>query len=475
MPKWYRPSPFSDALLPPPPRPGHNGPMARSRPNVVFVFADQWRKQATGYAGNPTVKTPHLDRLRAQSVSFPHAVAGCPVCGPYRASLITGQYPLTHGVFLNDVCLGDGAVSLAQAFAAGGYDTAYVGKWHLDGHGRSSFIPRPRRQGFDFWRVLECTHDYNHSAYYGETPQKLYWDGYDAAAQTREAQAYLRRRAEDSENQKPFLLVVSWGPPHNPYHTAPAEYRQMYAPEDIVLSPSVPPHCAQAARDDLAGYYAHISALDAQVGRLLETLRQTHLADETVFVFTSDHGDMLGCHGAQRKQWPFDESILVPMLLRWPAGPIAAGAEITAPLGAPDIMPTLLGLCGVAIPETVEGDDFSAHIRGQSEPPDDAALIATYAPFGEWPRRRGGREYRGVRTRRYTYVADLAGPWLLFDNQADPYQRTNLVGQADVQADLERTLARKLDRSGDEFLPAGEYIKRWGYHVDETGTVAYTA
>ena len=387
---------------------------------------------------------------------------------------MTGQYPLTHGVFLNDVCLGTGAVSLAQAFAAGGYDTGYIGKWHLDGHGRSSFIPRERRQGFGFWRVLECTHDYNHSAYYGDGPEKRYWDGYDAAAQTREAQAYLRRRAGRS---KPFLLVLSWGPPHNPYQTAPAEYRRMYTPEGIVLRPNVPADCAEAARDDLAGYYAHIAALDAQVGELLATLSQTHLADETIFVFTSDHGDMLGSQGARRKQWPFDESILVPLLLRWPAGPISGGREITAPLSAPDIMPTLLGLCGLAIPETVEGNDFSSHLCGRAGPPDDAALIATYAPFGEWSRSRAGREYRAVRTERHTYVRDLTGPWLLFDNRTDPYQMANLVGRddaADLRADLERTLARKLEETGDQLLPAEEYVRRWGYHVDETGTVPYT-
>ena len=116
------------------------------KPNLVFVFTDQWRAQATGYAGDPNVRTPHLDRLADEGVHCTHAVSGWPVCSPARASLITGQYPLTHGVFVNDVCLSDRAVSLAQAFGRAGYATAYIGKWHLDGHGRSNFIPRERRQ-----------------------------------------------------------------------------------------------------------------------------------------------------------------------------------------------------------------------------------------------------------------------------------------------------------------------------------------
>jgi len=138
------------------------------KPNLVFVFADQWRAQATGYAGNKDVKTPNLDRLAAESANFSNAVSGCPVCSPYRASLLTGRYPLTHGVFLNDLLLNDEAVSLAQAYKEAGYDTAYIGKWHLDGNRRGAFIPRERRQGFDFWKVLGCTHNYNNSFYYGD-------------------------------------------------------------------------------------------------------------------------------------------------------------------------------------------------------------------------------------------------------------------------------------------------------------------
>src|ERR1035437_7722611 len=151
-------------------------------PNIVFVLADQWRAEAFGYAGNPDIKTPNLDRLQREGVQFVNAVSAMPVCSPMRASLLTGQRPLTHGVFVNDVPLNPEAVTIGKVLRTAGYDTGYVGKWHVDGHGRLEFIPRDRRQGFDYWKVLECTHDYNHSAYYAEDPEKRYWEGYDDIA-----------------------------------------------------------------------------------------------------------------------------------------------------------------------------------------------------------------------------------------------------------------------------------------------------
>ena len=451
-------------------------PVARERarkPNVVFVFADQWRAQAAGYAGDASIRTPNLDRLAGESVNFTNAVSCCPVCSPYRASLITGCYPLTHGVFLNDVCLGTGMVSIAEAFNDAGYTTGYIGKWHLDGHGRSNYIPPERRHGFQFWKALECTHDYNNSHYYADDDTtKRTWDGYDAVAQTREAQRYIREHAGDG----PFALFLSWGPPHNPYDTPPAEYRQYYDPAGLVLRPNVPDAAAAAVRKDLVGYYAHCSALDACVGALIQTLKENAIEEHTVFVFTSDHGDMLGSQGERRKQRPWDESIRVPFLLRYPARLGRHSRSITTPLNTPDIMPTLLSLCGVEIPRTVEGRDRAALALGAKESKDNAALIACYAPFGEWTRAEGGREYRGVRTPRFTYVRDLEGPWLLYDNRDDPHQMANLAGQASVarvQADLDAVLARKLAETRDAFLPADAYIRKWNHVTDKNGTVPY--
>lgn len=442
-----------------------------SRPNVVYVFADQWRAQSLGYMGNTEVKTPHIDALAAQSVNFPNAVSGCPVCSPYRGTLLTGRYPDKHGIFINDAPLSNEGTGLGDAFAEAGYQTGWIGKWHVDGHGRSSFIPRERRQGFQYWRVLECTHNYNKSYYYGDTPEKKLWDGYDVIAQTRDAQAYIR----DHHEAGPFALVLSWGPPHNPYETAPEKYRAMYDPAGITLPPNVPEAMRDQARKDVAGYYAHCTAMDDMIGDLRATLAEQGLTENTIFVFTSDHGDMLGSQGEQRKQRPWDESIRVPFLLHWPAG-IKDARVIEEPLTTVDIMPTLLGLCGIAAPAVCAGDDWTPVLRDAHDPGERAALIACYTPFGEWTREKGGREFRGVRTRRHTYVESLDGPWFLYDNETDPHQLQNLAGQeahAALQAELAGVLAKKLKEADDEFLPGDEYVRRWKYTVDATGTMPY--
>ena len=130
------------------------------KPNVVYILTDQWRAKATGYNGDPNAITPNIDQLATESINFTNSISTSPVCTPARAALLTGRFPTTTGMFMNDVPLSPEERSLAKAFKTGGYDTAYIGKWHVDGHGRASYIPPERRQGFDYWKVLECTHDY---------------------------------------------------------------------------------------------------------------------------------------------------------------------------------------------------------------------------------------------------------------------------------------------------------------------------
>jgi arylsulfatase A-like enzyme len=302
----------------------------------------------------------------------------------------------------------------------------------------------------------------------------LKWDGYDAIAQTRDAQQFLRSQTKAS---KPFLLFLAWGPPHDPYQTAPAKYRKMYQPEKLKLRPNVPARAEKETRKELAGYCAHCSALDYCFGKLMATLRETGLDRNTIVLFTSDHGDMLGSHGMRAKQKPFEESVRVPFLLRFPPAMEISSRKLKAPINSQDIMPTLLGLCGMPVPKSVEGLDFSGYIQGKQDPSDGAALLACIAPFGEWPRQLGGREYRGVRTTRYTYVRALDGPWLLFDNTTDPFQLENLIGTPDAakpQTDLDELLQRKLRAANDSFLPATQYIHQWNYVVNSSGTVPYT-
>jgi len=447
--------------------------VAEQKPNVIYLLADQWRGSALGYAGDPNVKTPFLDGLAAESINFTNAVSVSPVCTPYRAALMTGRYPTTTGMFMNDLYLPDDELCMAELFRDEGYATGYIGKWHLDGHGRDTYIPVERRQGFDFWRAAECDHTYDKSHYYaGTSDEKLQWEGYDTFAQTDEAERFIRGRSDADE---PFLLMVAYGTPHFPHDTAPEKYKALYSRDTIELAPNVSEEQEKRARRELVGYYGHCTALDESVGRLLKTLDETGLADNTILVFTSDHGEMMGSQGVRpsRKQQPWDESIRVPFLLRYPEKYGRKGKVIQAPINTPDILPTLLSMSGLRIPETVEGASMETFISGKRVGPDRAALVMSVYPFaGSF----GSKEFRGIRTSRYTYVRDADAPWLLYDNKTDPYQMTNLIdlpAHAALQTSLEEKLQGRLRAIGDDFKPGTEYLAKWDYHVNERGTIPY--
>src|SRR6476661_9581505 len=135
------------------------------QPNVVYVIVDQFRADATGFNGNKDVITPNLNKIAKQSINLKNAISGMPVCTPYRAQLMSGKYPTKTGVFMNDVMLDTSLTTLGKIYKDHGYNTGFIGKWHIDGHGRGSFIPKNRRQGFEYWKTLECTHNYNESYY----------------------------------------------------------------------------------------------------------------------------------------------------------------------------------------------------------------------------------------------------------------------------------------------------------------------
>ncbi|WP_236032774.1 sulfatase family protein [Algoriphagus pacificus] len=448
-----------------------------NHPNIVFVLADQWRAQEIGYAGNDQIITPNLDKLASESLIFENAVTTMAVCAPWRASFLTGQYPLTHGVFYNDKPLPNEALTLAEIYKEAGYATGYIGKWHLNGHARGADpfsardqpVPKDRRQGFDYWKVREVTHNYNNSFYFDENDEKHTWEGYDVFPQTDSAISFISKNKE-----KPFVLMLSYGPPHDPYFSAPKEYQELYDAGTLKLRPNVPEEYQDSARRVLAGYYAHATAIDKAIGDLLAGIDKAGIADNTIFVFTSEHGDMLMSRGVVKKQRPWDEAIKVPMLLRYPDKFGTRSKRVLDPIGTPDLLPTLLGLSEIPIPESIEGKDFSANLLAGKDLENEATLIMLPVPFHEWQFKNGGREYRGIRTRRYTYVTDLLGPWLLYDNEKDPYQLTNLVNQAEykgLQKEMEAILKRKLKATHDQFLPADEYMTQWNYLYDRSDSL----
>ncbi|MBN8980995.1 MAG: sulfatase [Rhizobiales bacterium] len=444
------------------------------KPNVIYVFADQLRASSVGCYGEENVKTPNIDVFAKTATMFPVAVASPSICGPYRAVLVTGLNPLSNGVVVNDIALSLKHRTIGEVYAENGYDTAYIGKWHLDGADRLAVVPKSRRRGFRYWAAANFEHNYLGSKYYKDEDQ-LVWEGYDAEAQVDEALKYLRK---ERRPDMPFCLFLSWGPPHNPYRQVPQKYLDMY--DRSALRPRQ--NSVEFPVDDIWGYYAQITFLDEQFERLLEEIDALDLSDETIVVFTSDHGDMHGSHGVYKKGWPWDESIRVPFLIRQ-NGRIPKDAKADFPISTMDIMPTLLGLCDLPIPSACEGVDCSSFILGRDGDKPASVLVTNPCPTtvldsrGEdmVPYFRGMRmEYRGVRTMRHTYIETIDGPWLLFDNLSDPYQLKNLIddrASAKLRQSLAEDLRSHLAKIGDEFLPKEVYYERFGIEVDRRGVL----
>lgn len=422
------------------------------QPNIVFVFADQLRSFELSSYGGENIETPNLDRLAREGVRLTNALSTYPICSPYRAMLISGLYPMRNGMTNNDHPYRPELTSIAEACNTAGYQTAFIGKWHLDGQGRTSYIPPERREGFQFFQALECTHNYFNSPYYDNDSDELkHWDDYDAKSQTEAAQSYIRNRKQD----QPFFLMLSWGPPHDPY-IAPERYMDKVDPATLTLRPNVSER--KVARDLLdnprftlpesrkktrikyqefladqayiremnAGYLASTLAIDDYFGDLIKTLEEEGILDNTILVFTSDHGDHLGSHGIWGKDAPFEESISIPLLVRYPKKirPSTVSDVLFTPI---DVMPTLLGLADVSCPK-VDGADLSRVMVDKEPDTRDGALLMGMSHFNNASVINGMDTWRGVRTKKYTYARyEDQSAWLLYDNEADPYQMNNLA------------------------------------------------
>ena len=445
------------------------------KPNVIYVLTDQWRSTAFGYEGNEDVKTPAIDQFSSESIIFKNAITVAPVCTPYRAALMTGRFPTTTGMFLNDLYLPKEELCMAEMYKSAGYNTAYFGKWHLDGHGRLNNVEPERRQGFDYWKALECSHDYNNMPYYENDQRDIkYWQTYSPFAIAKEASKYLEAHAS---GEKPFLLFISIATPHFPHNSAPEEYQQMYSDKKLTLRQNVPASVRENALKELQGYYAHCSATDKAIGDILTKLKELDLYSKSIVVFTSDHGEMMGSHAIRpkQKQVAWDESIKVPFLIRYPAIGQNEGQAILTPINTTDILPTLLSLSNIEIPDLIEGENLSAIIQKPEIQGDRAALFMNVCPFTVmYPE----KEYRGIRTSRYTYVKSPEGAYMLFDNRADPFQQNNLVGKEEavaLQQELDEQLEEKLISIGDDnFKHRQYYLDKWGYTLGERNTIPYT-
>jgi arylsulfatase A-like enzyme len=419
------------------------------KPNVLWILTDQMRAQATGYNGDPNVRTPHLDRLAVEGVNFTHAVSGTPLCSPFRGSLITGKYPHRSSVPGLNSPFDPSMPTVAHAFREHGYQTCWIGKWHLDGNreeldltlpeNRKEIrkIPSERRGGFEDWWAYENNNQPYHCWVHTDSDNRIEsyrLPGYETDALTDILLQWIEQRTQEDSDQ-PFFAALSVQPPHDPY-VAPAECMERYKPGQIELRANVPPVTSviSRAKRELAGYYAAIERLDWNLGRIRDTLLKLGLDQHTHIVFFSDHGDMHGSHGQFRKQAPWEESIRIPFLVGGPTRKSFKTLELDFPLNHVDIAPTTLGLCGIQTPEGMDGTDYSAYILGKSDKPEvpGSAYLSLPIPTAYLQNliheESVDRPFRGIVTREgWKYIILEGQPWLMFNLNEDPYEQVNVA------------------------------------------------
>lgn len=395
------------------------------RPNVLFLCADDHRADALGAAAaHPVLQTPHWDRLAREGARLTHCFTTVPICTPARAELLTGCDAFTNGVRWFGETLDPSLILLPQAFAGAGYDTFFTGKWHNDGH--------PADRGYRQTRRVKVGGMWRHDLSFEEEGETV--SGFSTDLFTDAADAFIRSRsAEERESQRqPWLAHVAFTAPHDP-RTPPPAFRPAAAaiplppnflPEhpfdngemtirDEQLAPW--PRPPEVVREHLADYYGMIQHLDARVGSLLAALDETGQTENTLVVYTSDHGLALGSHGLMGKMSLYEHSVRVPLLLRGPG--VLPGLCAGALCQGFDLFPTLCALCGIPIPATVR--------QGRSLQPVLSGASSSHRShiFGAY------REVqRMVRTERWKYIAyPQGGHEQLFDLDADPHERTNLL------------------------------------------------
>lgn len=436
----------------------------RKQPNVLYVFSDQHRAASLQGETLCPVIAPALDRFRRENLSMDTCVSNYPLCVPHRAILISGLYSNQSHVTGNGQTLEPIVPGLGETFQKAGYCTGYVGKWHLY-HGENVFVPKgPYRFGFEDWHAWANTNQhYDGITFDQKTGERVKMLGYQPTRMTDQAIEFINKQ---KGSDQPWLIVLSWNPPHPPFDP-PADERDIYDPSSLQLRPNVRlstsadklqlPYPQLESFDTLRkaeqGYYGGITAVDKEFARLLDTLDENGMADDTVVVYTSDHGEMMGSHGHMAKQMPHEESCSVPFFVRVP-GMKRRGRKSDALFASIDIYPTLCGLAGIPIPKHCTGRDFSDLMRDDSSFP-GPEMVFLMNDQGPLPRQEiDVPTYRGLRTRTHTYAVQLDGRWCLYDNVADPYQMKNLVSDPANKALIERFDARLIEWSrstGDSF------------------------
>ncbi|MCH4886188.1 sulfatase [Acidaminobacter sp. JC074] len=460
------------------------------QPNLIYIFADQWRRHAISSYNQDPVITPNFDEFIRESAHTKHAISCCPLCSPHRSSLLTGRYPLETGVWTNckvglDVELDTSIKSIADYLNDAGYKTGYIGKWHLDlpelnkspvplsgAQGWDAFTPPGRgRMGFEYWYSYGAMDNHLSPHYWEDSHEKIHINQWSPQHETDKAIDFIHRQ------KSPFALFVSWNPPHNPYDVVPDKYRSLYDKDKIklrdnVLYNSIGHHTdpkEATSQDELLtmtrDYYAAVTGIDEQFGRILSTLEVLDIDENTIVVVSSDHGDMMGSHGLIGKHVWYEEAINIPWMIRWPCK-INPG-EFSGVINSVDQMPTLLSLMDVPF-DPVSGMDCSDNLLELS-PSRHSAFIHAYPgraavvkSFKEKGLNNLSYGWRGVRNQRYTLVADrgykpveVKTEYFYYDLISDPLQVSPMKYQkneSEILDEMYSELMSYLESTNDPFV-----------------------
>lgn len=449
----------------------------RKQPNLLFVLADEHRRQCMGFArdGDP-VATPHFDAFARQAATFHNAMVEVPVCSPSRATLFTGLYAMHHGLHRLGAHMLKGAErnDLFSILKQHGYHIGYIGKWHITTYPEhqwrqqmlardpefssrvhkgpfgieyrmGKYVPPVGRPHIDYWISGNNGSNFWQQVLFRDDPdQPEITYEWEVDCLARKGIEYLR---DIRDKSKPFACFVSINPPHPGtehdregrvvrfnVNVAPPEWEEPYRH----LKSTGRPNFTGDEATFVEGYFGAVSSLDHAFGQLLQTLQDIGEYENTIIVYTSDHGDLVGSHGCHAKSVWYEESIGVPLLIGWPGVIRPSSHDIL--FSNVHLMPTLLGLMGLPIPEGRDGQDFSPLLRGGSvdEPEEEPiAMMPTikrlsdedYGALGTVERVQGSPswwgEWRGIRTRRHTYAIQYHHGRVhrhLYDNLEDPYQ-----------------------------------------------------
>jgi arylsulfatase A-like enzyme len=426
--------------------------MSTSRPNVIVFFTDQQRWDTTGVHGNPMELTPNFDRMAREGTHVRYSFTCQPVCGPARSCLQTGMYATRTGCVHNGIALPGDMKTLAHHFREAGYRTGYIGKWHLASRNSMGPTPEAERGGYEYWlasNVLEFTSDAYHTTLYDNDGRAVQLPGYRVDAVTDAVIRYV-----DAHQSDPFFLFVYYIEPHHQNHIddypPPDGYRERYTGR------WVPPDLAAlggSAHQHLGGYYGMVKRLDEALGRVTDALKSLGLSDDTILLYTSDHGNHFKTRNSEYKRSCHESAIRVPTALCGPG--FDGGGQVRQLVSLVDLPPTLLDAAGLPVPETMQGRSILPLTRGETAGwPEEVFVQVSESQVG-----------RAVRTHRWKYGVNAPGKGgsevpgsdryveeYLYDLEADPYELTNLVGvesHRGVADAMRERLVRRMVEAGE--------------------------